>query len=77
MFVGISAIVCTDRIEVGLSANDATYSLDFTVRHLRELSESAEGRSKLVADFIIETMQTYQHEHLWYVGRSLTGSIRS
>ena len=67
MFAGISATVCTDRIEVGLSCNDATYSLDFTVRHLRELSESDEGRSKLVADFVIETMQKYQHEHLWYV----------
>ena len=65
MYAGISAIVCSDRIEVGLSANDATYSLDFTVRHLKELSESKEGRSKLVANFVIETMQKYQHDHLW------------
>ncbi|MCJ1282590.1 hypothetical protein MMC26_001915 [Xylographa opegraphella] len=76
MFAGISAIVCSDRIEVGLSANDATYSLDFTVRHLKELSESEEGRSKLVADFVIETMQKYQHEHLCkFLGAGITDTL--
>ncbi|MCJ1396938.1 hypothetical protein MMC11_000130 [Xylographa trunciseda] len=76
MFVGISAIVCSDRIEVGLSANDATSSLDFTVRHLKELPETAEGRSKLVADFIIEIMQKFQHEHVCkFLGAGITEAL--
>lgn len=65
MYAGIAAIVHGDTIDVGLSANDATYSLDFTVRHLDVASSSQEERSQMVADWIIETMQQYQNDHLW------------
>ena len=65
MFAGIAAITTGDRVEIGMSANDATYSLDFTVRHLEVGPKSQEERSKLIADFIVETMQKYQNDHFW------------
>jgi len=67
MFAGIAAIVHGDTIEVGMSANDATYSIDFTVRQIDGGSKSKEERSGLVADWIIETMQRDQNYQLWCV----------
>ena len=64
MFAGLAASICDDTIEIGLSANDATYSIDFTVQHLKGANESKEARSKSVGDYIINTMQKYQNEHL-------------
>ena len=63
MYAGIAAISAGDTIEIGLSANDTTYSLDFSVRHLEVGPKSQEERSKLIADFIVETMQKYQNDH--------------
>jgi len=65
MYAGIAAIVRGDTIEVGLSANDDTYSIDFTVRQLDVSSKSKEERAQLVTNWIIETMQRYQNDHLW------------
>lgn len=66
MFAGLAANICDDTIEIGLSANDATYNIDFTVQHLKGASESKEARSKCVGDYIVNTMRQYQNEHLWY-----------
>lgn len=67
MFAGIAAVVHDNIIEVGMSANDATYSLDYTVCHVDGSNKSKEERSGLIANWIIETMQRYQNDHLWCV----------
>lgn len=67
MFAGLAAIVRGDTIVVGMSANDATYSIDFTIRQIDGGSKSKEERSGLVANWIIEVMQRYQNNHLWCV----------
>jgi hypothetical protein len=65
MYAGISAILRGDKIDIGLSANDDTYSIDYAVKHLDGGTKPKEQRAKIVADWIIEGMQKYQNEHLW------------
>lgn len=67
MFAGVAAYLQGDKIEIGLSANDATYSIDFTVRHLDgDDFMDKKKRSQAVAEFVVETMREYQNNHLWY-----------
>lgn len=65
MFAGIAAIIHGETIEIGLAANDANYSIDSTFRSLNVAGKSPEQRSKMVVDFVLATMQSYQAEHLW------------
>jgi hypothetical protein len=67
MFAGLAATVRGDTIVVGMSRNDATYSLDFTIREIDGGSKSKEERSGLVANWIIEAMKRYQNNQLWCV----------
>ena len=64
MCAGIAASITDDTIEIGLSANDSTYSIDFTVRHLDGANKSKEERSKMVADFVVDNMHQYEEQHL-------------
>ena len=66
MYAGIAAIERGNIIEIGLSANDDTYSIDYAVRQLDMGSKSKEARAQLITDWIIETVQQYQNGHLWY-----------
>ena len=65
-YAGVASFVRGDQIEIGLSANDASFSIDFMVCHLDGKNASDENaRAKLIADFVVKTMRDYQHQHFW------------
>ena len=55
------------HIEIGFSANDETYGIDFSVKRIK-VPECANGDksalSKAVADFVIEEALKYETDHL-------------
>jgi hypothetical protein len=68
LFAGVASIAHGDKIEIGLSANDASYSVDFMVCQLDgPNARDGQARSKFIADFIVKAMREYQHRHLWYI----------
>lgn len=59
MYIGIAGNLSPDKklIEVGLSIHDATYSIDFSVKHLH--FPNNEPDADLIAKFIIETITDF------------------
>lgn len=59
MYIGISGILAADKslIEIGLSIHDATYSVDFSVKHLHFPNNIPDAT--LIATFIIDTITEF------------------
>ena len=59
MYLGIAGNLATDKstLEVGLSIHDATYSIDFSVKHLH--FPNNEPNAKAIADFILNTIMDF------------------
>jgi alpha,alpha-trehalose phosphorylase (configuration-retaining) len=61
--MGISAVTFDeDKVAVSLAAHDTTYLVDFTVQHLHLKDESSRAED-VIADYVIEAVQKYEHEH--------------
>jgi hypothetical protein len=71
LFGGVAAIHKGNVVEIGFSANDSTYSIDFTVKHI-DADSDPEVRANNVADFVIEQAANYEREHLMYVRLHIT-----
>lgn len=59
MYLGIAGNLhpTKESIEIGLSIHDATYSIDFSVKHLHFPNKEVDP--KLIADFVLETIMEF------------------
>jgi hypothetical protein len=59
MYLGIAGNLSPDKslIEIGLSIHDATYSIDFSIKHLH--FPNCEPNPKEIADFVIQTITEF------------------
>ncbi|CAG7854241.1 Trehalose phosphorylase {ECO:0000312/EMBL:ABR88135.1}; AltName: Full=Trehalose synthase {ECO:0000250/UniProtKB:O75003}; Short=TSase {ECO:0000250/UniProtKB:O75003}; Flags: Precursor [Serendipita indica DSM 11827] len=76
MYIGIAGNLATDKstLEIGLSIHDATYSIDFSIKHLH--FPNNEPEPKAIADFIINTIIEFSKEHLMkFVGAGVTSRL--
>ncbi|KAG8764940.1 hypothetical protein FRC16_008215, partial [Serendipita sp. 398] len=76
MYIGIAGNLAADKsyIEIGLSIHDATYSIDFSIKHLR--FPNNEPNADEIARFVIETIKDFSKEHLVkFVGAGVTSRL--
>jgi glycosyltransferase involved in cell wall biosynthesis len=76
MYIGIAGNLAVDKstLEIGLSIHDATYSIDFSIKHLH--FPNNEPEPKAIADFIISTIIEFSKEHLMkFVGAGVTSRL--
>jgi hypothetical protein len=59
MYVGIAGNLAPDKsfLEIGLSIHDATYSIDFSIKHLH--FPNNDPKPDQIADFILETIMDF------------------
>lgn len=61
--MGIAAVKLDgNKVAVSLAAHDTTYLLDFTVEHLQLDAEASSARD-VIADYVVDAVQRYEHEH--------------
>jgi hypothetical protein len=60
MYIGIAGNLSPNKnsVEVGFSIHDATYSIDFSVKHIHP-PPNKQLDGAMIADFIIETIQEF------------------
>ncbi|CAG8670016.1 16449_t:CDS:2, partial [Acaulospora colombiana] len=76
MYLGIAGNLAPDKsmLEVGLSIHDATYSIDFSIKHIR--FPNCEPNPTAIADFIVQTIKDFSKEHLMkFVGAGVTSRL--
>lgn len=76
MYIGIAGILSPDKtvMEIGLSIHDATYSVDFSVKHLHFANN--EPNADEIATFVIQTIKDFSKQHLMkFVGAGVTSRL--
>ncbi|KAG8835729.1 hypothetical protein FRC17_001520 [Serendipita sp. 399] len=76
MYLGIAGNLASDKsyIEIGLSIHDATYSIDFSIKHLR--FPNNEPDATLIQKFVVDTIVEFSKEHLVkFVGAGVTSRL--
>ncbi|KAI9830451.1 MAG: hypothetical protein M1819_005703 [Sarea resinae] len=78
MYVGIAAAVKSGKsIEVGISINDDTYSIDFSLARLDTKGVSTRAAiSSLVSNYVITELTKFQNEHMCkFLGAGVTEQV--
>jgi hypothetical protein len=62
-----------DRFDIGFASHDATYSIDFAIKHLQTKEEN---RAEQLANYLIKEIGTYREDHLYkFLGAGLSQEV--